>query len=102
MNITRAPTKANKTDAGNGSKAICRVSNVLRSPSPDPNRSANRNSPLLEGYSGTMALGAIHRLPLGTSVPRRLVDPLSIVPIFRRLRYGTISSCTRSRRTDHD
>jgi len=30
---------ANKTDAGNGSKAICRVSNVLRSPSPDPRRS---------------------------------------------------------------
>jgi hypothetical protein len=30
---------ANKTDAGNGSKAICRVSNVLRSPSPDPSRS---------------------------------------------------------------
>ncbi|MCB1245604.1 MAG: hypothetical protein KDN04_23030, partial [Verrucomicrobiae bacterium] len=28
-----------KTDAGNGSKAICRVSNVLRSPSPDPERS---------------------------------------------------------------
>jgi hypothetical protein len=31
--------KANKTDAGNGSKAICPVSNVLRSPSPDPSRS---------------------------------------------------------------
>jgi hypothetical protein len=31
-------TKTNKTDAGNGSKAICRVSNVLRSPSPDPKR----------------------------------------------------------------
>ena len=30
---------ANKTDAGNGSEAICRVSNVLRSPSPDPKRS---------------------------------------------------------------
>ena len=30
----------NKTDAGNGSKATCRVSNVLRSPSPDPRRSA--------------------------------------------------------------
>jgi hypothetical protein len=29
----------NKTDAGNGSKAFCRVSNVLRSPSPDPKRS---------------------------------------------------------------
>jgi hypothetical protein len=28
----------NKTDAGNGSKAICRVSNVFRSPSPDPKR----------------------------------------------------------------
>ncbi|MCP5557919.1 MAG: hypothetical protein H7A55_09230 [Verrucomicrobiaceae bacterium] len=31
-------TRPNKTDAGNGSKAICRVSNVLRSPSPDPRR----------------------------------------------------------------
>ena len=31
--------RANKTEAGNGSKAICRVSNVLRSPSPDPRRS---------------------------------------------------------------
>ena len=29
----------NKTDAGNGSKAICRVSNVHPSPSPDPRRS---------------------------------------------------------------
>ena len=32
------PPTANKTDAGNGSKAICRVSNVSRSPSPDPKR----------------------------------------------------------------
>jgi len=32
------PTKANKTDAGNGSKAIFRVSNVLGSPSPDLSR----------------------------------------------------------------
>jgi hypothetical protein len=30
------PATPNKTDAGNGSKAICRVNNVLRSPSPDP------------------------------------------------------------------
>ena len=36
---TQEPTKANKTDAGNGSYGICRVSNVLRSPSPDPGRS---------------------------------------------------------------
>jgi hypothetical protein len=36
------PTGANKTDAGNGSKAICRVSNVLRSPSPDPSRSVKK------------------------------------------------------------
>ncbi len=35
--------RPNKTDAGNGSKAICRVSNVLRSPSPDPRRSPNFN-----------------------------------------------------------
>jgi hypothetical protein len=40
-------TKANKTDAGNGSKAICRVSNVLRSPSPDPSRSPNFESAML-------------------------------------------------------
>ena len=40
MSISLHPqTRANKTDAGNGSKAICRVSNVLRSPSPDPRRS---------------------------------------------------------------
>jgi hypothetical protein len=31
-------TSPNKTDAGNGSKAICRVSNASRSPSPDPGR----------------------------------------------------------------
>ncbi len=36
--------KANKTDAGNGSKAICRVSNVFRSPSPDPKRSPKHQS----------------------------------------------------------
>ncbi|MEZ5383900.1 MAG: hypothetical protein R3F13_00140 [Prosthecobacter sp.] len=39
MTSVIAPTKANKTDAGNGSKAIGRVSNVWRSPSPDPRRS---------------------------------------------------------------
>ena len=33
--------RPNKTDAGNGSKAICRVSNVHHSPSPDPRRSPN-------------------------------------------------------------
>ena len=33
-----SPTTAYKTDAGNGSKAICRDSNVSRSPSPDPSR----------------------------------------------------------------
>ncbi len=37
---------ANKTDAGNGSKAICRVSHVLRSPSPDPGRSPKAPSPM--------------------------------------------------------
>ena len=33
--------RANKTDTGNSSKAICRVSNVHPSPSPDPWHSAN-------------------------------------------------------------
>ena len=34
-----AKPRANKTDAGNGSKAICRVSNVHPAPSRDPRRS---------------------------------------------------------------
>jgi hypothetical protein len=43
---TTKPTKAElleelKTDAGNGSKAVCRVFKVHPSPSPDPSRSAN-------------------------------------------------------------
>ena len=32
--------RPNKTDAGNGSEAIYRVSDVSRSPSPDPRRYA--------------------------------------------------------------
>jgi len=39
MSAPQQHKRANKTDAGNDSKAICRVSNVLRSPSPDPKRS---------------------------------------------------------------
>jgi hypothetical protein len=38
MKLHEHHPRANKTDAGNGSEAICRVSNVLRSPSPDPGR----------------------------------------------------------------
>jgi hypothetical protein len=37
MHHSKQP-KANKTAAGNGSDGICRVSNVSRSPSPDPRR----------------------------------------------------------------
>ena len=37
----RVAQAANKTDAGSGSKAICRVSNVLRSPSRDTSRWAH-------------------------------------------------------------
>jgi hypothetical protein len=36
------PPKANKTDAGNGSKAICRVFKAHPSPSPDPKRTAKK------------------------------------------------------------
>jgi hypothetical protein len=38
--MTAERNGANKTDAGNGSKAICRFINASRSPSPDPNRYA--------------------------------------------------------------
>jgi hypothetical protein len=52
--------KPNKTDAGNGSKAICRVSNVLRSPSPDPRRSPKKSlSPSFAGLY-KQALAADH------------------------------------------
>ena len=42
MNAKRlsAANSFNKTDAGNGSYGICRVIDVLRSPSPDPRRSS--------------------------------------------------------------
>ena len=40
MNYLHTRTRANKTDAGNGSKAICRVFKIHPSPSPDPRRSA--------------------------------------------------------------
>jgi hypothetical protein len=35
---TKGHSRANKTDAGNGSYGICRVSNIHTSPSPDPKR----------------------------------------------------------------
>jgi hypothetical protein len=43
--------RPNKADAGNGSKPVCRVSNVLRSPSPDPRRSPNLNDTRLSRMS---------------------------------------------------
>ncbi len=55
--------RANKTDAGNGSKAICRVSNVLRSPSPDPRRSATRHHTTVK----------THRIILGLIIAATLV-----------------------------
>jgi len=42
LDASMNPTWPNKTDAGNGSYGICRVSNVLRSPSPDPGRSPKK------------------------------------------------------------
>gem|GEM_PF-1422395 len=42
MIIYHTRTKANKTDAGNGSYGICRVFHASRSPSPDPSRSAKK------------------------------------------------------------
>jgi hypothetical protein len=63
MTTPQINTKANKTDAGNGSKAICRVSNVLCSPSPDPKRSAEMKSRTLLISSLCIALiGAAGRI----------------------------------------
>ena len=45
MNSDHGHNAANKTDAGNGSYCICRVSNVIRSPSPDPKRSPKKQRP---------------------------------------------------------
>jgi hypothetical protein len=45
MNPTNDKPRPSKTDAGNGSKAICRVSNVLRSPSPYPGHSPTSTPP---------------------------------------------------------
>jgi len=41
MQSYHANRRANKTDAGIGSEAICCVSNVLRSPASDPKHSPN-------------------------------------------------------------
>ena len=38
MSIHHELPKANQTDAGNGSKAICRVIGASLSPAPDPER----------------------------------------------------------------
>ena len=46
MNSDHGHNAANKTDAGNGSYGIWCVSNVIRSPSPDPKRSPKKPSPL--------------------------------------------------------
>jgi hypothetical protein len=62
---TDGQTGANKTDAGNGSEAICRVSNVLRSPSPDPRRSAKKrsSSPMIRYFTAILATTVALILP---------------------------------------
>jgi hypothetical protein len=82
MNPTNGQPKANKTDAGNGSKAICRVSNVLRSPSPDPSRSRTRTAcPYPIDFQSLLPDGMLLELqrqlsqrPLGTRSLGRLPD----------------------------
>jgi hypothetical protein len=72
MSSRHPQTKANKTDAGNGSKAICRVSNVLRSPSPDPKRWAKMMNfrVMLSGFfglvSGCSTPDSVYEYPGGT------------------------------------
>jgi len=58
----------NKTDAGNGSGAICRVSNVSRSPSPDPRRSAQKMPTIFTRAKA--AKKAIDLIDLECGIPR--------------------------------
>ncbi|MFN0076884.1 MAG: hypothetical protein ACKVY0_10435 [Prosthecobacter sp.] len=60
--------RPNKTDAGNGSKAICRVSIVLRSPSPDPGRSAQKMATIFTRAKA--AKKAIDLIDLECGIPR--------------------------------
>ena len=52
--------RVNKSDAANGLEAICRVSNVLRSPSPEPRGSPKPIEPLAMQYLVTKQLLALH------------------------------------------
>jgi 5-methylcytosine-specific restriction endonuclease McrA len=54
MNTTEP--MANKTDAGNGSKAICCVFKAHPSPSPDPRRSPNTSNPVTSPSSNHIKL----------------------------------------------
>ena len=65
MSCHQPRTKANKTDAGNGSNGICRVIDASRSPSPDPKRSPN----LKDSTSSSVILTAMKtQIPLLAAV----------------------------------
>jgi hypothetical protein len=74
------PPRANKTDAGNGSKAICRVSHALRSPSPDPRRSLE----ICEPMNPTLIDGLISDLEQSTLLSGDLAT-MTHVSIFNLL-----------------
>ena len=81
--------KANKTDAGNGSKAICRVSNVLRSPSPDPRRSPNPSASTLIAMKPAGHSADIERF---TTLDLAFSSPV-LATQFRRTASRIASSC---------
>ncbi len=87
--------RPNKTDAGNGSKAICRVSNVLRSPSPDPRRSPNSTSPLAMPQT-TMIKSAVIAAIISVSWTVQLWSQDSLSPELARLKTGYQAAVTKA------
>jgi hypothetical protein len=73
---SREAASFNKTDAGNGSKAICRVSNASRSPSPDPSRSAAKMNIPTDIATAITELLTLESQQVGRTIPRGEWDTL--------------------------
>jgi hypothetical protein len=82
-------TRANKTDAGNGSYGICRVIDASRSPSPDPNRSPN--------FSVTHQMEPIVYEVFGSTDPKRM--PAHFFCGSKFIDYGTAIRADISKQT---
>jgi hypothetical protein len=79
--MTTAQPKANKTDASNGSKAICRFCCVLRSLSPDPRRSPMKITPMKIKTIATLIVATVSMIIYGyAKEPKQVSEPPAIIP----------------------